>query len=231
MITRRHFVHTRVTAGLLASTPARAANNLVLVELFTSQGCSSCPPADVVALAFHVDYWDQLGWKDPFSSPEFTRRQRRYRAAFGNRSIYTPQMVFNGSIEFPGQEEREAACAVTTAASRSEQRPVIALQHNTDNSVLVNIDQGSAASNVSVFAAVYGRVTSTNVPSGENAGRKLANVNIAKSLERLGTHGGIPTQLTWRPDLANAAGVAVWLQPENLGPVQAVAQLRVSDAA
>ena len=140
-------------------------------------------------------------------------------------------MVFNGSIEFPGQEEREAACAVTTAASRSEQRPVIVLQHNTDNSVLVNIDQGSAASNVSVFAAVYGRVTSTNVPSGENAGRKLANVNIAKSLERLGTHGGIPTQLTWRPDLANAAGVAVWLQPENLGPVQAVAQLRVSDAA
>jgi hypothetical protein len=240
MMSRRALLQNSAAAGLVARS-AHAATNLVLVELFTSQGCSSCPPADdvlaklsqradVVALAFHVDYWDHLGWKDPFASPAFTRRQRSYRTAFGNRSVYTPQMVFNGTTEFPGQDERDAVRAVITAANRAEQRPAIALQHNGHGSVLVNINQGPIMATTSVFTAVYGVAKSTNVRRGENAGRRIANINIATSLEILGQYHGASTELTWTPNLAGAAGLAVWLQPNDLGPVLAVAQLRVSGA-
>jgi hypothetical protein len=240
MIARRTLMQT-AAAGLIAPS-ARAAAPMVLVELFTSQGCSSCPPADAVlaklaarpdvaALAFHVDYWDHLGWKDPFASPAFTQRQRAYRRAFANRSVYTPQMVFNGTIEFPGQDEREVVRAVSTAANAADQRPTLELRTSSDGAVMIEIGQGPMMTGTSVFAAVYGPGTSTNVRRGENAGRRLTNINIARSLSVLGPYTGAPAQLTWRPDLYGAGGLVVWVQPDDLGPVRALAQLRISEPA
>src|SRR5256885_1258006 len=102
-----------IVALVIVTRIARADEPATVVELFTSQGCSSCPPADavltelakrrdVVALSFHVDYWDNLGWKDPLASAAFTSRQRGYRAALGLCQIYTPQMVIGGTAEMPG---------------------------------------------------------------------------------------------------------------------------------
>ncbi len=238
MISRRGFVQTSVAAGLVVA-PAQAAPHPVLVELFTSQGCSSCPPADevlsrlaqrtdVVALAYHVDYWDYIGWKDPFAKPAFTARQREYRKAFGNQSIYTPQMVFNGTVEFPGQNESEATRAVSAAVSRADQGPSISLRRGADAITWIDIAASSARMPVSVFGAVYGTTKTTQVRRGENAGRTLSNINMAKSIQILGPYSGEATNISWQPDVTDAAGLAVWVQPSALGPISAVAQLRIS---
>jgi hypothetical protein len=238
MIPRRAFIHT---AAALAVVPAQAATSPVLVELFTSQGCSSCPPADavlaalarradVVALAFHVDYWDHIGWKDPYASPAHTARQRQYRKVFGNRSVYTPQMVFNGVIEFPGQTEPEALRAVAASGSGGAASPRIILRRSRNDDIGVEIDEGPVAPGASVFGAVYGAPGTTKVRRGENAGRALTNVNMVRALETLSPYSGAKIALDWRPDLTDAAGVAVWIQPKDLGPVIAAAQLPLTSA-
>src|SRR4051812_17852201 len=118
---------------LVAAGPAIAGERPVVVELFTSQGCSSCPPADallgeltrradVLPLAFHVDYWNRLGWKDPYSSAESTARQRTYARQLGLRTIYTPQMVVDGGIDVVGSERADVLKAID--AARASQRTV-----------------------------------------------------------------------------------------------------------
>lgn len=239
MISRRTFVQTSLVSSL-AATSAYAAGGPVLVELYTSQGCSSCPPADdvlsklslrsdVVALAFHVDYWDYIGWKDPFARPAFTARQREYKKVFGNQSIYTPQMVFNGTIEFPGQNESEAARAIVAAQQKS-QGPLVSLKRTADGQTWVELGASSEAKPLSVFGAVYGMAKSTNVRRGENAGRTLNNINMAKSVQVLGAYTGEAINISWQPDLTDAAGLAVWVQPAGLGPVRATAQLRITSS-
>ena len=239
MISRRIF--TTSAAAALAATPARAQSRAVLVELFTSQGCSSCPPADavltrlsqragVVALAFHVDYWDYIGWKDPYASPGGTKRQRDYRVTFGNNSVYTPQMVLNGSVEFPGQNEAEALRAVASAAATSG--PDITMVR-TSSEVRIELAPASVRGEMAVFGAVYASAKSTRVSRGENAGRTLTNSNIVRSFGVLGDYNGDATAISWTPKLEGApvGGLAVWIQPKTLGPVIAAASLTLGGAA
>src|SRR5215467_15396569 len=166
----------------------------VLVELFTSEGCSSCPPADallqklerfqpisgaeLVVLSEHVDYWNDIGWKDPYSSHEYSERQSAYAAQFGNGSIYTPQMVVDGRFEFVGSDEHRASQAIEEAAKAPKAPVHISLGSSDDKTTVVHIQVGplpSAARNQSagVFLGLADNSDESQVSRGENAGRML----------------------------------------------------------
>src|SRR5246500_5903900 len=148
----------RAAPTLTGSTGDGGTRIPVLIELFTSEGCSSCPPADallqkldqsqpvsgaeVIVLSEHVDYWNDIGWADPYSSHEYSERQSAYAAQFGNGSIYTPQMIVDGRFEFVGSDERGANEAIREAV-KEEKAPVeVALSSNGDNSVVVHVKAG-----------------------------------------------------------------------------------------
>jgi hypothetical protein len=191
-------MRTAIAVILLFAAPARAD---VLVELYTSQGCSSCPPADkllsrlgrepgVVALAFHVDYWDHIGWADPFSKATWTERQHGYARALRSRSVYTPQLVVAGTAHAVGSDER----AVRRLLEEARKRPVAArlsgrLEPNA-RGLQVAVDATSTGGReLRVFAAVVEEGLVTRVQRGENSGRTLANDHVVRRLEEVMTVG------------------------------------------
>ncbi|HEY0170714.1 MAG TPA: DUF1223 domain-containing protein [Pyrinomonadaceae bacterium] len=188
----------------------------VVVELFTSEGCSSCPPAEallarldeeqpvegaeVIPLAMHVDYWNQLGWTDPFSSSEFSRRQGEYAHAYGKDGVYTPQMIVDGVKEFPGGNESTALGAVTRAAREPKAEVTLArgpAQTDEQANVFVTIDKfpkQTEGDPVYVLLAVTESGLSSDVSRGENSGRRLGHVGVVRVIRQLGilpeTRGG-----------------------------------------
>ncbi|MBV8537509.1 MAG: DUF1223 domain-containing protein, partial [Alphaproteobacteria bacterium] len=198
--------------GLAASSP-------VVVELFTSQGCNSCPPADaylaelarqpqVLALAYHIDYWDQLGWRDPFSSPAATARQRAYAETLGLRTIYTPQMVINGRIDAVGSDRTQIAAAL--AASGALAVPVTL---ETDRDALA-IQLGAGTGHGRIWLVDYDLEHETHVRGGENRGRTLVNVNIVRAIAELGPWTGAPAAFR-RARPGSGGGSAVLLQSDS----------------
>ena len=213
-MTHRKTLFAALFAGFLAH-PVAAADRPVVVELFTSQGCSSCPPADallgelaqrkdVLALAYHVDYWDRLGWKDPYSSAAATRRQRQYGDQFRLRAIYTPQIVVDGRAEMVGSDRRAVARAIQAAAPAQRFDIDLAREAN-DIRVHVGPDAALAGARVQLVGYVRGRTT--RVTAGENAGRTLAEANIVVSSEILGEGAG-----DWRIPAAADRSYAVLVQ-------------------
>jgi hypothetical protein len=229
-------------AILLATLPApRGAAAQVVVELFTSQGCSSCPPADellteladqpgIVALSLHVDYWDYIGWKDIYASPQYTARQQRYADALNLRYVYTPQIVVDGRINVVGSHHAEVRDAIEAAAKRD--RP-IEISFVMKNGGKVIIPEGHAPNEgATVWLAIYDREHLTEVKRGENAGRKLHNANVVRSFERLGTWTGARLEIPL--DLTDARargrdGCAVIVQQGRAGPVLAAAAMNLDD--
>lgn len=203
-------------AAAMIFRPAAAAPAPVVVELFTSQGCSSCPPADdvlaelakrgdVLALAFHVDYWDRLGWKDPFSSPDATARQRAYARSLGKGNVYTPQMMIAGQRDVIGSERDNVLRAIAAAP-----RPAVALSlARAKDGVALNVGQG--AGEARLWLVRFDPRRETQVRAGENAGRKLVNVNIVRRVETLGAWRGEAQSLSV-PVSADDMGLAVLLQ-------------------
>ena len=171
-----------------------------VVELFTSQGCSSCPPADqvlaelsdsidddqpVYLLSFHVDYWNQLGWEDPYSLAASTAHQKAYARAWSSRRVYTPQMVVNGTWEFNGGNEKKARRAIDeglsqSAVSKIRLRPRVNAE-GTRATVAYKID-GQIDDHLLHVALVASEVSNA-VPRGENRGRKLRHVNVVRSFK------------------------------------------------
>ena len=212
-----------------------------MVELFTSQGCSSCPPADellgelalrrnVIALAFHVDYWDSTGWRDPFAIAQSVTRQRGYVQMLGLSSAFTPQVIIDGRQSFVGSDRRRIIAAL------NEQGPKIPITANAALGVLTVMISGSDPASVAdVVAIPYRDQASTTVGRGENAGRRLTEYNIVRQLRRLGAWDGrasvlrIPVQSF----PADATRVAILLQRLPQGPVigSAVADLRQAGTA
>jgi hypothetical protein len=205
-VTHTSAVEANQPVGVNAGTRAP-----VLVELFTSEGCSSCPPADgllsrlektqpvpdaeIIPLSEHVDYWNRLGWADPYSSADFSERQRQYARAFRSHTIYTPQMVVDGQAEFVGSDTGAALDAIAKAA-RSPKASVqltrvkdsvaakdgqIRLQVRVEN--LPVVTRGDPAE---VLLAITENNLQSSVPRGENAGRRLSHTAVVRKLSVLG---------------------------------------------
>jgi hypothetical protein len=209
-----------------AAEPVRAP---VLVELFTSEGCSSCPPADrllealdaqVIVISEHVDYWDRLGWRDPYSSHSNTLRQESYARAFGTQGPYTPQMVVDGAAEFTGNDSRRAADEITRA--RSREKLGIRLTR-ADAGVRIEIEPGGKSADV--MLALADDSGSSQVAAGENKGRRLHHVAILRSLRKIGAikHGAAFSQTVALP--SNAGRVIVFVQDGTAGKIYGTAML------
>lgn len=169
-----------------------------VVELFTSEGCSSCPPADeamiklakefsgnVYFLGYHVDYWDYIGWKDVFSKPDYTERQHRYAAAFGLSSVYTPQVVVNGEKEFVGSKENQLRTTIQQElkGSASVNIEVNAKKGGSDN-ITVSYKVTNAGK-VFLNIALVQLLATTNVKRGENSGHRLDHINVVRELKAI----------------------------------------------
>jgi hypothetical protein len=175
----------------------------VVVELFTSQGCNSCPPADaylgelakrgdVLPLAFHVDYWDYIGWKDPFAQRQWTDRQRAYSRSLGLRTIYTPQVVVQGSIDAVGSDRRAVAQAIAKAKAGAAFD--LAARRSGDGIVLSLAEAAGVVGEVWIVG--YDPKHETRVLRGENAGKTLTEFNIVRGLRRAGLWNGTAQELT-----------------------------------
>lgn len=179
-----------------AGDPALNDNGFALIELFTSEGCSSCPPADelvaslpttypsgVYILSFHVDYWDRLGWKDPFSRADFTQRQRQYGEVLMLNSVYTPQVVVNGRTQMVGSDKDRLKETIDDQLAHTTNPAIDATAHSTDNKK-VTIDFTLTGKNPATLqAALIQLHASTAVKNGENAGRELHHANIVRDLK------------------------------------------------
>jgi hypothetical protein len=183
----------------LAIPPSLGAERPTLLELFTSEGCSSCPPADellaelagrpdVLALSFHVDYWDRLGWKDPFSSPDATRRQHGYAELLGLATVYTPQMVVDGRWQAVGSDRGEVEQALGSARRTRDDVPVsLAFDHGRAQ---ITMGQGGGGIAATLLLIGFDRRHVTAVARGENGGRTLAHVDVVRSIEEVAPFDG-----------------------------------------
>ncbi|MEO8042573.1 MAG: DUF1223 domain-containing protein [Acidobacteriota bacterium] len=183
------------------SQPAADGNrHPVLVELFTSEGCSSCPPADrnltfletqqpvtgadSITLAFHVDYWDRLGWKDRFSSPLFSRRQEEYTRAFHLDSNYTPQMIVDGQAQFVGSDSGVSVKEISKAAEFVKASIAVTMD---GKDLKVKITDVPDHTDATVYAAIAEDGISSRVERGENSGKTLEHVSVVRELKTIGT--------------------------------------------
>jgi len=172
----------------------------VLVELFTSEGCSSCPPADralaflekeqpvspaeIITLALHVDYWNRLGWTDEFSSPLFSQRQELYAQRFKQSDVYTPQMVVDGSFQFAGGNTGEATKSILDAAKSAKASVELSID---GEKLKVKIPAFPEHENASVFLAIAEDGLLSNVKRGENSGKTLEHVSVVRELKSIGS--------------------------------------------
>jgi hypothetical protein len=215
----------------LATGPSQAQPvSPVVVELFQSQGCSSCPPAnanlltvadrpDVLALSFGVTYWDQLGWKDTFARPEFTARQWDYAHGFGHRQVYTPQVVVNGRRDGVGAAPEDFRRLLAQGA-RDPRGPALSL--GADHVSIAAMRQASAAD---VWLVRYDpRLVEVPIRRGENGGKTLPHRNVVKSLVRLGAWTGAAETLALPRASDPALRTAVLVQVGKGGPIVAAAK-------
>ncbi len=221
----------------------------VIVELFTSEGCSSCPPADallmeldkqpiagaeVIALGQHVDYWDRLGWRDRFSSHQFTERQNQYSGYFRIDSIYTPQMVVDGQKEFVGNSKSDAYNAIQRAA-KSAKPTSVKLQASGADIVAIDVRESAPSGKQAVFLAITESSLESNVGSGENSGRRLRHTAVVRSLKKLGElHEGefkSTEKIAFNRDWNRAQLKAVvFVQNEERGQITGAASLSMANA-
>lgn len=222
-----------------------AVREPVLVELFTSEGCSSCPPGDrqlaflekqqpvggaeVITLAFHVDYWNRMGWADKYSSAEFSERQNSYVERLRLTSSYTPQMVVDGQAEFVGSDAGRASDAIAKAAANPKPRVDFKLTRSGADVEIGNIPKHESAT---VYLAVAEDNIVTDVKSGENGGLKLPHISVVRKLNTIGQLSNtatsfknsfeLPSDPAWKKDQLK---YIVFIQENGSGRVMAVGKI------
>jgi len=213
---------------------AEAQSSPVVVELFTSQGCSSCPPADallhrmteradVLPLALHVDYWDYIGWKDQFADPSHTARQKGYAQAAGRNMIYTPQMIIMGQQDVVGADAVEVAEAI---ARQQQNAPSVELQlqrSDTELQVVLRPLADLPSAPLLVQLVRFSPVKSIAITRGELAGRKFDYVNVVEDWQQIGTWDG-QGELSLNMALAGPEPAAVLVQQGAFGAILAAAR-------
>jgi len=231
---------TALALGAIAGAQAHADQRetpVTVVELFTSQSCYSCPPAeaylgelaardDIVALEYHVDYWDKLNygshgrWKDVWSKPEMTARQRDYNAELRNtRSVYTPQMVVDGRSEAVGSREREVDNLITQARRDGAPRVAVNLDRRAGSALDISVS-GAGGEKADVWLVTFVREHTTKVLRGENHRKSLTNHNIVRDIRRVGAWDGTAAGIAVEDlSLEDGQGCAVLVQDGATGPV------------
>jgi hypothetical protein len=235
-----------ILLALLAPASAQNSNTAttatpVLVELFTSEGCSDCPPADallakldqqyvpgaqVIVLSEHVDYWNHQGWTDPFSSALFTNRQQAYSARFGLNTIYTPQMVVDGDNQFVGSDGRQAVSAIERERSAQKLNVGISdVRREGDDLVFTLAAPAAEKHDADAYLALAQNHATSQVKDGENSGRTLSYVSVVRILTSVGeVKGDKPLNKTVRVKLGSLASnrdlrMIVFVQEHNAGRV------------
>ncbi len=205
----RAFAAIVVAAALApAGAFADAAKRPVVVELFTSQGCYSCPPADdflgvlaerpgVLALSFHVDYWNYLGWRDPYSSAEATQRQQTYASAMRRRTVYTPQMVVDGTLQGIGSYTGVIDGHIRVRQETADDRVAVSIAggSNAESLSAALKGDGGRTGDCTVWLVYFDKKHTTAIPRGENAGKTLSYYNVVREIRRVAEYRGADMEI------------------------------------
>ncbi len=205
-----------VVFALGAGAVAARAASPVVVELFTSEGCSSCPPADrflaelartrpdVLPLDLHVTYWNRLGWTDPFSLDAATERQDRYAALFHEAEVYTPEMVIDGGTDLVGSDRQAVLARIASAESVGPAPVALGLERGSDG---LTVTVGDGKGNGRLVLLGFDSAHDTAVGGGENGGRTLHEVNVVRSIRQLGDWTGHPLTIHVEPPEGQRAAI------------------------
>jgi hypothetical protein len=246
MTTRRFSQALAAALALLACSAQAAAEppkpaSLAVLELFTSQGCSSCPPADallaefgkqpgLIALSYSVDYWNYLGWHDTLSSPANSERQREYARMRGDGSVYTPQMVVGGLFHVNGSNEAAIEMAVRNATEQLKKVKVPINMHPENGTLVIDIGaspEGSAQKSGTIWLAIAKELETVSITRGENRGKRLSYYHPVRELTPIGMWKGEPMTLKLplrEFKLMGGDYLVALLQVENSGPILGAAQ-------
>lgn len=233
------FADLRHEKAIKTFQAAQDSKGFAVVELFTSEGCSSCPPADelmekiqednknrqIYILAFHVDYWDHQGWKDRFSDHEFSNRQRQYADWLNVRTVYTPQVVVNGRSEHVGSDQGPVLQAISEGLSQGPAGTLALTASIARNQLKVNYEGAGQEKNTELVLALVQRSAASRVKAGENSGRSLSHVQIVRRLLRVPLDAGNKKDVSVR--LPAGFGAAGW---ELIGFVQHTDDGHISNA-
>jgi hypothetical protein len=236
LLTRRNAL--ALGAAAMVARPAfAAAKRPVIVELFTSQGCSSCPAADaylktlkeepgVVALSYHVDYWDYLGWRDTLGGAEFSERQYDYAQARGDRNVYTPQMVVNGGMHFVGSQRAHVSSAIAAAGSEIATDWVDMEMSDNKTDVTITIPTGNPAKESTLWLLAFAHSILVEIKKGENAGSTIEYHNVVRKMVPAGMWHGEAAKIVLPKGSVIPQGCKGWvalLQDGKVGRVIGVA--------
>jgi len=187
--------------GMVAALPWPSVAGPVVVELYTSQGCNTCPPADaylgelaarddVIALSVHVNYWDYLGWQDSYATEAGTERQRSYSRTFRQRYVYTPQMVIHGMAQSVGHDRSGIELAIDGASMKADADLALTVEHSSPGVATVRIPASDIERPADVLMFVVDRSHTVAVAAGENSGKSLTYYNVVRSIDRIGSYDG-----------------------------------------
>ncbi len=230
-----------LTFGAAHAGDPIAQRGPTVVELYTSQGCSSCPPADallgrlakmdnILALSFHVDYWDYIGWKDPFAAPMNSQRQREYSRVIRKSYVYTPQMIIHGLTETTGSNERSIRASIEHAKLAPD--VPIKMERQASGDLKIRVARGREPGMASVWLVFFDRIHVTKIRRGENRGVKLNNYNVVRMMKKIGEWKGQRLALTISAEELKdhkGQGCAVFLQSAQKGPILGAASIQLAE--